>query len=73
MDDLAEETSGFCSRVQLTPTQCNEVIVDKLASLMPLAACTLDVFSRVNHALKNGGINWKRAFERAKAHAEKLG
>lgn len=57
---------GLCEAVVMTPTQHNEVIEDKLTNLVPVLKCTLSAFQRVDEIFQNGGINWRRALERAK-------
>lgn len=57
---------GFCTEVDMTPAQCNEVVEDKLRHLEPVLKCALIVFQRVEHVLANGGFNWRVAFEKAK-------
>lgn len=58
--------SAFCAGVQMTPTQCNAVIEEKLLHLEPVLQCALDSLEHVNAVLANGGVNWRRAFHRAK-------
>lgn len=62
---------GLCGEVQMTPVQCNEVIEDNLIHLMPVMESALVSMERVNGALENGGISWRRALQRAKERMEK--
>lgn len=64
---------GFCAEVQMTPAQCNAVIEEKLAHLEPVFQCTLTSLERVNEVLANGGVNWRRAFQRAKQRVDSAG
>jgi hypothetical protein len=63
MPSSAEESRA---EVEMTPTQCNEVIEDKLSHLLPVMKTTLAIFQRVNDAMENGRINWRKALEKAK-------
>lgn len=71
--ETAPKDDGLCDEVQMTPVQCNEVIEDNLVHLMPLMKSTLGSMERVNDALENGGVNWRRALQRAKKKAENSG
>lgn len=65
----AEPTRTFCNEVDMTPSQCNEIVEDKLAHLEPVFKCALVVFQRVEHVLANGGFNWRVALSRARKKA----
>jgi len=56
----------FCEEVNLTPAQCNVIIEDKLAYLLPVLECALTTFKQVNERLANGEISWRRLLSRAK-------
>ena len=66
MPSEESEREGFCAEVEMTPTQCNEVIEDKLTNLLPVMNCTLSSMRRVEDLLANGRIDWRKALERAK-------
>lgn len=57
---------AFCNEVDMTPSQCNEVVEDKLSHLEPVLKCALVSFQRIEHVLANGGFNWRVALENAK-------
>lgn len=63
---MSSSNTESCTEVEMTPTQCNAVIEDKLTHLLPVAQNTLAIFLRVEDALKNGEIDWRKAFKRAK-------
>lgn len=60
----------FCAEVEMTLTQCNEVIEDKLTNLLPVMNCTLSSMQRAEDVLANGKIDWRKALERAKKRVE---
>lgn len=62
----AKQARAFCEEVEMTPSQCNEVVEDKLDHLRPVLQCALDVFQRVEHALANGACNWRVSLANAK-------
>ena len=64
--DSVNTEHAFCSKVELTPAQCNDVIEDKLAHLLPVMQGALFTFRSVNHRLANGEISWRKLFNRAK-------
>lgn len=61
---------GICAEVQLTPTQCNAVLEERLEHLRPAMECALGVMNHVCESLANGGFNWRRALARAKKKVE---
>jgi hypothetical protein len=71
--EAAVKDDGLCEKVQMTPVQCNEVIEDNLAHLMPVMECALNSMERVNETLENGGVSWRRALKRAIRRNEKSG
>jgi hypothetical protein len=64
-----EKPRDFCSEVEMTPAQCNEVVEDKLVHLEPVLKCALVTFQRVEQALANGAFNWRKVFAKAKKKA----
>jgi len=62
-------TSKLCTEIELTPEQCNAIVEDKLGHLKPVLECALVTFKRVEESLANGGINWRKIFERARDKA----
>jgi len=60
-------SSSLCAEVEMTPEQCNTILEDKLGHLKPVLECALVTFKRVEETLANGGINWRRLFQRAKS------
>jgi len=59
--------------VQMTPMQCNEVIVEKLTHLQPAMEFTLAEMQRLRESLSNGEIHWSEMLKRAiKKHEESL-
>lgn len=67
-DNPAPDTTAakLCAEIDLTPEQCNEVLEDKLRHLKPVLECALMTFRRVEETLANGGINWRKLFQRAR-------
>ena len=65
-DKKIHGSEGICADVELTPTQRNVVIEDKLSNLAPIMRCTLAAFHRAKELLENGRIDWRKALERAK-------
>jgi hypothetical protein len=57
---------GDYAEVQMTAAQHNAVIEDKLTHLMPVLRDALASMERVNESLRNGGVSWRYAFQRAK-------
>lgn len=51
--------------VQMTPIQCNAVIIEKLAHLKPVMEFTLAEMQRLRESLSNGDIHWSEMLERA--------
>lgn len=70
MPDEAAEREEFCAEVEMTPAQCNEVVEDKLANLLPAMRSTLSTMQRVEDMLANGRIDWRKALQRAKKKVE---
>lgn len=64
-DGIAAEKEGTCGEVEMTPTQHNEVVEDKLVNLGLVMQCTLTAFRRVEGILQNGKIDWRKALARA--------
>ena len=54
------------TEVELTPEQGNAVLEAKLGHLKPALECALGTFKRVEEVLANGGIDWRKLFQRAK-------
>lgn len=69
-NDETDRNDGFCAEVQMTPTQCNTVIEEKLDHLEPVFQCVLSSLEHVSDVLANGGVNWRRAFQRAKQRVD---
>ncbi len=66
-DDIQKERTGPSIEVdtQLTPTQCNEIIEEKLTHLFPVLENALVSCQRVSYGLQNGEPNWSAVFKRA--------
>lgn len=69
IDDYAnaEPMVALEAEIMPTPSQGNEILLDKLGHLEPTLKCALATFQRVEEMLANGGVNWRKLFERAKA------
>jgi hypothetical protein len=73
MSDLAEKGEGSGREIVMTPTQLNEVIVQKLAHLKPEFERVLRDMKELKDDLSNGKIHWKTILDRARLNHDNGG
>jgi hypothetical protein len=71
MDPIGEagDSEYWARTVELTPTQLNDVILEKLTHLKPAFDSLLCEMERFKEDLSNGKIHWKTILDRAKLNS----